>query len=45
MRVEFGFAFTAEYSKHGAMGVKDVLFNPNTKAFVSYNEKQIHVWS
>ena len=45
LRVEFGFQFTTEYTKHGAQGVKDVLFNPNTKAFVSYNEKQIHVWS
>jgi len=27
------------------MHVDGCLYNPNTKAFVSYNQKQIHVWN
>ena len=44
LRIDFGYTFTTEYHKHGNHGVNQVLYNPNMKAFVSCNEKQIHVW-
>ena len=43
--LEFGHEFKTTYKKHGAGGpIKDIFYNKNIKAFVSYNEKQIHVW-
>lgn len=44
-KVNFGIAKICRYSKHSRTQVKGVLYNPNTKAYISYNEKQIHVWA
>jgi|TARA_B110001450_G_C17316899_1_gene357775 hypothetical protein len=44
--LEFGHEFTCSYTKHGAGGqVKNIFYNKNIRSFVSYNEKQLHVWN
>jgi len=43
--LEFGHEFTTSYKRHTAGGqVKKIFFNKNIRSFVSYNEKQLHVW-
>ena len=44
-RLQFGHQFTASYKKHERQAIKHVFWNPNSKAYVSYNEKSLHVWS
>lgn len=44
-RLEFGHTFTSVYKNQGGLGVKNIFWNPNSKAFVSYNEKSLHVWN
>ena len=43
--LEFGHEFTISYKKHGSGGqVKDIFYNNNIRSYISYNEKQLHVW-
>lgn len=44
--IEFGYEFTATYKRHTSGGgqVKKIFYNKNIRSFVSYNEKQLHVW-
>lgn len=43
--MEFGHEFTVSYNRHSGAGqVKKIIYNPNIRAFVSYNEKQMHIW-
>ena len=43
--LEFGQELTTSYNRHTAGGqVKDIFLNKNIRSFVSYNEKQLHVW-
>ncbi|CDW78455.1 wd repeat-containing protein 87 [Stylonychia lemnae] len=43
-KLEFGHTLVAQYKKHIGGMVKSIFWNPNTKAYVSYNEKNLHVW-
>ena len=43
--VEFGHEFSTSYNRHTNTGaVKRVIYNPVSKSYVSYNEKQLHIW-
>ena len=43
--MEFGHEFTISYRKHGAGGaVKNIFYNKNIRSYVSFNEKQVHIW-
>ena len=43
--LEFGHEFTISYKRHTAGGpVKNIFYNKNIRSYVSYNEKQLHVW-
>lgn len=43
--LEFGHEFTISYKRHTAGGpVKNIFYNENIRSYVSYNEKQLHVW-
>lgn len=44
--IEFGYELTTTYNRHTTGGgqVKKIFYNKNTRSFVSYNEKQLHVW-
>jgi hypothetical protein len=44
-QIHFGHSLVSCYSKHNRLPIRGVIYNPNMKAFVSYNAKQIHVWS
>ena len=44
--LEFGHEFVCGYKKHaGLVPVKDLVVNENIKSYVTYSEKQIHIWS
>lgn len=44
--MNFGTSEVTSYAKHSQTGpVKAVIYNQNSKVFVSYNDKQIHVWN
>ena len=44
--LEFGYEFKTSYKKHsnGAGHIKKIFYNKNISSFVSYTEKQLHVW-
>lgn len=42
-RLDFGYITAASYNKH-TIQVKSIFWNPNINAFVSYDEKNIHIW-
>lgn len=43
--LEFGHEFFLTYTKHSSTGhLKNILFNPNIRSYVSYNEKHLHIW-
>jgi len=42
--VEFGHEVIVTYAKQAGTEVKEVLYNKNIQSFISYNDKQIHVW-
>lgn len=43
--LEFGHEFFLTYTKHVSTGhLKDILYNPNIRSYVSYNEKHLHIW-
>jgi hypothetical protein len=43
--IDFGISYITEYREHGAHGAHDVIWIPTSNCFVSYNERQIHVWN
>lgn len=44
--LEFGHEFITTYKKHNQSGgaVKKIFYNRNIRSYVSYNEKQLHIW-
>lgn len=44
--LEFGYEFITNYKRHTTGGgqVKKIFYNKNIRSYVSYNEKQLHVW-
>jgi len=44
-RFQFGHQVIATYTKHDRQPIKHVFWNPNSKAYVSFQDRALHVWS
>ena len=45
LRIDFGYSQVCGYKRHGNSGTTQVIYNPQLRAFVSRNDRNIHVWS
>ena len=43
-RLEFNHKIMIEYHEHTKLP-KDLIFNPNSRTFTSFNEKGVHIWN